>query len=510
MRLPGTRYQEHGWERVRKLLGACSLLVLRQVSPSRLRSEPLLDWYTDAMALALHQSAKTGRGAANGNSYGDSVVELAQTLVCELRALPAYWDGFIKALGGSGGGVGADVADDNEALLRKRINDMFASLRDKVDADGYQVAQGRPCSPNKMYTYRMLDTAYADIARIFNAWPQKQAQIEAILGYAAPALPLAIKRMHAIQDCRAEWIIRWSATLAQFGASAGPLHTRSKRFSSLKNNPAKIQLLLAEIGEYEALSANLDTDSDWRHDAGQAGDWLEDYWRVIKESEQAEQSDQSGQAASDDEEAHASADLLDHLLDPHLQTDGGPDGIDADLALDGLASDELPYADALDALDNLTADLTPQDALTDNIDDSHDDAKDAAAMLAALRAAGLDDPAVDPVPIADSADEVALAVALSLPPGYIGLARMAEDRASWIYQALQDQSLALRLALYWKELGPWDESYPDDWLDPVTGELPTMKQLAGLDRISLPTLRKRRDAAILRLHQAGALARGGQ
>jgi len=28
MRLPGTRYQEHGWEQVRKLLGACSLLLL--------------------------------------------------------------------------------------------------------------------------------------------------------------------------------------------------------------------------------------------------------------------------------------------------------------------------------------------------------------------------------------------------------------------------------------------------------------------------------------------------
>ena len=40
MRLPGTRYQEPGWEEVRKLLGQCSLAALRScawlVDPARL------------------------------------------------------------------------------------------------------------------------------------------------------------------------------------------------------------------------------------------------------------------------------------------------------------------------------------------------------------------------------------------------------------------------------------------------------------------------------------------
>jgi hypothetical protein len=58
-------------------------------------------------------------------------------------------------------------------------------------------------------------------------------------------------------------------------------------------------------------------------------------------------------------------------------------------------------------------------------------------------------------------------------------------------------SLPVRLAVYLKLLGD-DDSYPDAWRDPATGELPTMQQLAALDQVSLPTLRKRRDAAIAR------------
>jgi hypothetical protein len=53
-------------------------------------------------------------------------------------------------------------------------------------------------------------------------------------------------------------------------------------------------------------------------------------------------------------------------------------------------------------------------------------------------------------------------------------------------------------------LGSADGTYPAEWLDPATGELPTMAQLAALDQLSLPTLRKRRDAAIARLTAAAA------
>jgi hypothetical protein len=99
----------------------------------------------------------------------------------------------------------------------------------------------------------------------------------------------------------------------------------------------------------------------------------------------------------------------------------------------------------------------------------------------------------------------ALAAAVSLPPSYMQAAESetaAEGRAGWVARELAQDGLAVRLSVYAKLLGPGDESYPDAWRDPATGELPTMQQLAGLAQVSLPTLRKRRDAAIARLEAA--------
>jgi hypothetical protein len=90
---------------------------------------------------------------------------------------------------------------------------------------------------------------------------------------------------------------------------------------------------------------------------------------------------------------------------------------------------------------------------------------------------------------------------LSLSPRFIEVA-LAARAGAWAERALGRDSVPVRLAVFLKLLGPADESYPDEWLDPATGELPTMQQLAALDRISLPTLRKRRDAAIERLAAA--------
>ena len=74
---------------------------------------------------------------------------------------------------------------------------------------------------------------------------------------------------------------------------------------------------------------------------------------------------------------------------------------------------------------------------------------------------------------------------------------------------LAPYGLPVRLAVYLKLLGAHDDCYPPDWLDPATGELPTMQQLAALAQVSLPTLRKRRDQAIERL-QGTAATEGGR
>jgi hypothetical protein len=407
MRLPGTRYQEPGWEEVRKLLGQCSLAALRGLDGAR----PDLDDYVERITAQLVAQRASPRARAAGNGYGDTVYELAVALVVELRARPADWDAFCAAL---------DGASPGDALLRKKVNDMYAVLRDRVDADNYTAACGRPCSANRMYAYRMLDTAYHDVARLFADWRAHRAQVGAILGrdVADGAAPIEVRQLRTIADCRPEWILRWSASLEAFGGGPGPLHTRSKRFASLKTSPDRIGAMLREIADYEQLSAN--RDQDWLQDLDDASIWMEDYWRVLQESEQA--------AAP------------------------GPDRI--------LETQQ----DALDA-DVSEPDPAPSD--------------------------GPHDPRLE-----------TLALSVSLPPGYLREAAGAEPAEGRIARLLAADGLPVRLAVYARLLGQDDEVYPDAWRDPATGALPTMQQLAALAEVSLPTLRKRRDAAIARLGAA--------
>jgi len=420
MRLPGTRYQEPGWEEVRKLLGQCSLALLRAA-----RLTLGLDDYVDGMARQLRAQRRSARAQAPGNSYGDTVLELALALVYELRARPADWETMCAALAAEGEGIA-------DALLRKKANDMYVVLRDKVDADNYQAACGRPCSPNRIYAYRMLDTAYGEIARLFAAWEQHRAQVGAILGRGIDGgVPIEVRQLRTIGDCRPEWLLRWSETLERCTGTVGPLHTRSKRFASLKTSPDKIGAMLREIGEYQALSAN--RDHDWLQDLDDASVWMEDYWRVLQDA---------GDATP------------------------GPDRILEAREDEFAAADDEPAAPAPDDVPDAVADPGRQARLE------------------------------------------TIAVTVSLPPGYMLAAARAEDRQSWAARSMAGDGLAVRLAVYARLLGPDDDSFPDAWRDPASGELPTMQQLAALAEVSLPTLRKRRDAAIARL-QAATLLKGG-
>ncbi|WP_256077213.1 hypothetical protein [Massilia sp. YIM B04103] len=433
MRLPGTRYQEHGWEQVRKLLGHCSLQAFQHCEMhhllDRAQEAALLDWYIDAMAVLLRRAARSARGEVAGNSYGDSVAELSLSLLYELQVQPAFWSAFSAAVAAEHGRAPAFWASAaGDAMLRKKVNDMFATLRDKVDADNYQVATGRSCSPNKIYTYRMLDTAFGEIERLFANWEQNAGQVGAILGRVSEGIPIEVRQMRDIGDCRPEWLIRWSETLERFGGAPGPLHTKSKRFASLKNNPEKIGAMLAEIGDYAELSSNQDT-AAWASDAEEAALWLEDYWRVVAESQA------QGALAQPDRLLAA-----EHNDD---EEEGAPD------------------------------------------EDAGEDAAPDPALTQAVRAAW-----------------EAAAAALSLPLRYMELAGAAQDRGSPLSRLLEGASLPVRLAVYQKLLGAADDSYPDEWLDPETGELPTLGQLATLDQVSVPTLRKRRNEAIDRLYAA--------
>jgi len=452
MRLPGTRYQEHGWEHVRKLLGQCSLQAFRHIGAEQVldpvHHAALLESYTGALAVALRALARSARGAMDGNSYGETVAELALALSFELQAHPGYWDAFLATVVAEHGRSGAfwhDAAFD--AVLRKKINDMYAGLRDRVDADNYMAATGLDCSPNKIYTYRMLDTAYRDIARLFDGWSEHRAQVGAILERTLDCMPIEARQMKSIAGCKAQWIIAWSASLEAHTGAGGPLHTRSKRFASLKHNPARIAAMLAEIGDYEELSSNLDRGEDWQGAAGTAGAWLEDYWRVMDESVQ-----------------HQAQGIA----------------FDADRIVPRNPSAAECEAGAEDDADADADDDTDADA---------DDGEPLATPDAAQRAV-----------------EEHLAGTLSLPPRYMELARAAQAAGSRTVRILRDESLPIRLAVYQKLLGAVDDSYPQAWLDPATGALPTLPQLAALDGISMPTLRKRRNQAIDKLHAASATA----
>jgi hypothetical protein len=389
--------------------------------------DEILALYVELTGERLRQARRTPRAQAPGNSYGDTVLELALGLLYELQARPGDWLAFCAAVAGEHARVEAFWRDaGGEALLRKKVNDMYAVLRDKVDADNYQAACGRPCSPNRMYAYRMLDTAYGEIARLFANWEQHREQVGAILGREVETTPIEVRQLRSIADCRAEWVLRWSETLEAFTGSAGPLHTRSKRFASLKTSAGKIGAMLAEIGDYEALSSN--QDRDWLQDRDDAALWMEEYWRVLQESMDA---------------STPGPDLILEAREDELASEAGAD----EPAEDEPLLHELAHAPQLEAL----------------------------------------------------------AAAVSLPPGYMQAAQSetaAEGRAGWVARELAEDGLPVMLAVYARLLGPGDESYPDAWRDPATGELPTMQQLAGLAQVSLPTQRQRRDAPLARLEAA--------
>lgn len=445
---------------MRKLLGRCSLAVFggmaMEALPDPARRQDALDDYLDAMAVQLRAPRHHAQAALPGNSYGDTAGELAAALLFELRAQSSCWDGLCAAIGAEYVRHGAFwEREAGHAMLRKKANDMYAVLRDKADADACQAATGRPCSPNRMYTYRMLDTAYGDIARLFANWRHCAAQVADILGrdpaLVAAAMPVEARQMQSISDCRAEWVIRWSATLERHTGAPGPLHTRSKRFASLKNQPDAIAAMLQEIGGYEALSANMDALGQVRSDEGEAALWLEDYWRVVAESEAAQE------AGGGDEHAELleapEPDLVDALLAPsggELQHhhDGGDDGDDGD-DNDGAYDGGYPVG------------LAPDGGAEDEV---------------------------------------------SLSPGFVNQAEQAVPTpgSARVSAILAGISLPVRLAVYHALLGPDDDSYPDAWRDPATGELPPLGQLAALDGISMPTLRKRRNEAMALLQQAAA------
>ena len=66
-------------------------------------------------------------------------------------------------------------------------------------------------------------------------WPAARGAAAEVVGDMGDAVEAALEKAGlSIGDCRSEWILAWSASRERFTGAPGPLHTRSKRFASLK------------------------------------------------------------------------------------------------------------------------------------------------------------------------------------------------------------------------------------------------------------------------------------
>jgi hypothetical protein len=103
MRLPGTRYQEPGWEQVRKLLGQCSLAMRSRCDPARLlarramRCWPCTSTCWPSAARGQPQRARPGAR----QQLRRQRARTGAGLVYELQARPADWEAFARRVAAS-------------------------------------------------------------------------------------------------------------------------------------------------------------------------------------------------------------------------------------------------------------------------------------------------------------------------------------------------------------------------------------------------------------------------
>ncbi len=82
MRLPGTRYQEHGWEQVRKLLGQCSLQALaRELGFDGVVTSDLVHYFFRGKASPVTRAAVRRPAVAYGVGHLAAVLDRRHSLL---------------------------------------------------------------------------------------------------------------------------------------------------------------------------------------------------------------------------------------------------------------------------------------------------------------------------------------------------------------------------------------------------------------------------------------------
>lgn len=252
MRLPGTKFQDHLWKKVRNLLIEAGLQSLRAEDLAPWIAVPVDDeeavWreaFQQRLFVGLATWSQRDRGRARGNLQGDSVYELATELVLAVDAFPRHFTAFRRALTRTHSDKGAFwVTPEREGCIGKLIRNFAAEIRDALDHGNYVAASGKRRVPvDFMVQCRMVERIARRVQQDFKSGDL--AAMALILGRKLQTTPIEAGRANRYGQLRPEWIINWSAEQTP----AGPLHTASNKHGNLRFHPEKIREILELLDE---------------------------------------------------------------------------------------------------------------------------------------------------------------------------------------------------------------------------------------------------------------------
>ena len=452
MKLPGAKYQDAGWEHVKKMLGDASLVVWRMAEFEAIadatRNEELFRLYVDCLLSELMARIHRGEGARAGNYHGEGVADLAVDLVLFVNhSRPQALDRRLEIIRKRAQKDGAYWLK-KPGDLRKILQDMYAEERYFADVDPFVAATGTRITANGIARYAAIDGLYTQVSRIFGQWETQKDKVEAILDRVIPdgVAPLEIRRIGRYNDCKGQWILNWDREQGRWkpSRSPGPIH-QGKSFQGLRFKPARIDEILAELQDFEEIATPITggDDADERF-----GSLLQRIGRNVDEGdttpEVAPAQDAEAQGPDEGDEAADPAGADDPMTgweagldDGLIPEDGSDTGADASAEKDHLAAPESGQPDSVSA----------SPGKEDHEEDDEEDAEEA-----------------------------------------------ADPRMEATMLCLKRHEEPLQIAI-WQEFLP-DTGLPDKYLDPKTGLPPTQAELARRLGVSPPTWRKRVSRAV--------------
>lgn len=463
MKIPGTRYLDYSWRDVKKLLVDTSLNVIKESQLldqffTKERDPYSAEIFADELSPVLFRKKPEYERLRRGDQEW-TTCEGAYYLALEIKAYQVFFGRrFLKRLRENKTKNDASPADGYG--LPSLLSEFFSELRYRVDAQGYMVATGRNISASELETYAHLDEWSRDVLQILQNPVNNHAQAEFILGHEIfkGAQPIE-GRLSSPYQIKPEWLIRWSESHHNFKRdengklSIGPLHTK-KKIGRIK----KVQeIRLGDLSHWPIELVRFYDLVDMLRDSA------DEYKKILLPNADAIREMLTDLACWDTSTVR---------YIPDIQIDE-----DTQSLFDNLG--ELGSDVAESGVDRITP-----SPWADDEDDS------APSPLEDVSGWGADLPTELPV---TEHKTISLSDRWTEASGLDTATEMLED-------CLQDHAIEVRIAVHSKLIDDADP-YPDDWLDPEmlskgVRAFPSTKSLAACLGVSIPTLEKRRDAAI--------------